>query len=134
MNWPSYFEDINDRATASPPTSGRKVGYQTLCSAQEVDLGATRQSRAKPRIDPEVERLLTKEKERITEQRIAKLKARERRQEAEARRLKEDREAALARMQRSETDLLDWGRATSDVEPLDGNAHVGSGWKRNVSR
>jgi hypothetical protein len=47
MNWPSMLEDINDRATASPPPERRGLSFDVSISSQRIERGEPRQ-RKKP--------------------------------------------------------------------------------------
>jgi hypothetical protein len=39
MNWPSYWEDIRERAAASPPPKRSKLAWKSAISAQRVEFG-----------------------------------------------------------------------------------------------
>jgi hypothetical protein len=39
VNWPSYWEDIQERAAASPPPNRQKLSLRAAVGAQQVDFG-----------------------------------------------------------------------------------------------
>lgn len=112
MNWPSYWEDINDRALGSPPSKGRKVSYNAAISSQRMDSAGPSMPRArKPFMDGE------------TGQWLKELRARRAHEIEAARQAKQLLKqrlaaAAEARKRREEADARDWQKFINDVEPL----------------
>lgn len=98
VNWPSYWEDIQERAAASPPPNRQKLSLRAAAGAQQVDFGGNGPGPSyRPPRPSEADREAARHMERF-------LEARDRRIEAQTR--------ALA------ADLVAWQNEIRDVEPL----------------
>lgn len=112
MNWPSYLEDIIDRALESPPSYKRKLPYEVAISAQRIDAAGARKARPTlPSMDAETAKWLKE----LRARRADEIEADRRAKQA----LKEKLAAAEeARQRKAEGDARDWLKAVEDVEPL----------------
>jgi hypothetical protein len=98
VNWPSYWEDIQERAAASPPPNRQKLSLKAAADAQQVDFGGNGPG---PSFRPPRPSAADREAALYIER---MLDARDRRIEAQTR--------AYA------TDLRAWQFEVSNVEPL----------------
>ena len=98
MNWPSMWEDIQDRAAESPPPERRKLSWKSSSNAQKVEFGSSgpgpsKRLRRPSQIDREAAQFL----ERLRERRATLIEARTRAYAA---------------------DLRAWQSEIKDVQPL----------------
>ena len=111
MNWPSYLEDINDRALALPP-SYRRAAREGRHFIQRMDTATPRKPRPQ---QPFMDGATAKWLKELRARRADEIEA-----DRLAKRLREEKLAAAkeARKRRDEVDARDWQQAIAGVEPL----------------